>query len=173
MRLDQVVRKINTLCNNSEFKTARTYIEINLMELQRDNTYLKLNHEASQLYRIIQNEKNNGLNLSRLEIHTINEINKASNNYDVSILRMILKSSKAMLDKKEVQLLLTPTAKSVLKALGYEEKAVQEEEQSESIVRLLESKQSIMNHQKSQTGSTSTARQARVHHKTVRGIKQY
>ena len=173
MRLEQVVRKINTLCNNSEFKTARTYIEINLTELQRDNTYLKLNHEAGQLYRIIQNEKNSGLNLSRLEIHTINEINRASNNFDVSILRMLLKSSQDMLNKKEVQLLLTPTAKSVLKALGYEEKVAQEDENTDSVVHLIEGKQGILNYQNAQQKPTTTIRQPRLHHKTVRGIRQY
>ena len=172
MRLEQLVRKINSLCNKNEFKTARTYIEINLEELKRDNTYLKLNHEAGQLYRIILNEKTSGLNLSRLEMHTINEINKASNNFDVSILRMILKANKSMLDKREVQLLLTPTSKSVLKALGYEgrvEKA-DDNDAPDSIIRILEGKQSIMSHQSQQKDLERSERHSKMYHRSSRSI---
>lgn len=120
MRLNQLIDKINSLANSNDFKIARTYIEINLEELASNGNYLKLNYEASQLYRIIRAEKTNGFDLSRFELHTINEINKASNNYDIAVLRMLLKTDISILHKREVRLLLSPTAKSVLTAMGYD-----------------------------------------------------
>lgn len=119
MRIDQIIDRINELCMKSDFVTARIYIEHNINKLEVGPNYVRLNQEAKQLYHITKDNKNNKLNLSRLEIHTINQLNKATNNFDLSTIRLIMQNSQELIDKREVQLLLTTTSKSVLETLGY------------------------------------------------------
>lgn len=158
MQLIQLIDKINSLANNREYKTARTYIEINLAELERSHNYLKLNYEASQLYSIILSERKDGLNLSRLELHTINEINKASNNYDIPYLRMLLKTGEDILTKQEVLMLLSPTSKSVLTSMGYEltNKPLEDSNRGVIALKLLEGKQKERTNAPRQSGRKAT-----------------
>lgn len=165
MQLNQLIEKVNHLANNFDFKSARTYIEINLEELKSSNGYMLLNSEARQLYQIILKEKENVINLSRLELHTINEINKASNKYDITILRMLLKTCEPMLKKKEVQLLLSPISKSVLTSMGYSGVEVSEDGTSHGVtrVKLLEGKQKE---------HAVASKQPRFHTSRVQGIRR-
>lgn len=119
MMTERLIHKINHLVHKNDYRSARTTIESNMDVLQRDNNYLRLSYEAHQLFNIIKAEKEKGSRLTRFEIHMVREINKASNNFDITMLRMLLKTGKDVLSKKEVQMLLTPTAKSVLESVGY------------------------------------------------------
>lgn len=112
--------KINHNCDNLEFVLARKLIEQNLTKLSEATYFRLLNSNARTLIKIVVDEKNNTKEdaLTRLNYLTISNINEFSRNFDISMLKRTLKDNMALIQREDVQQILSKDAKIVLESLG-------------------------------------------------------
>jgi len=115
-----VIANINTNCDNLEFGEARRLIEFNLSNILNTSYYNLLNSNARALVKQIDHEHmlGDGVQLTRLELLKLNDINKYCQNFDIPMLKRTLKDSIDLIHRKEAQLLLTDNSKYILQTMG-------------------------------------------------------
>lgn len=118
-----IIFKINNSCDNLEFSIARNLIEQHMQKLSNYSVSKFLNANASSLYRHLVHQKAEQLEkgitpLSRLDKLKINNINQYCTQFDISMLKRILKDSLDLIQRPDVQLLLNNDAKIILESMG-------------------------------------------------------
>lgn len=114
-----IITNINHCCDNLEFVDARRLIQLNLVKLSSATYYNLLNNNAKALVKLILKEHEDGNEpLTRLELLKLNDINKYSKDFDISMLKRTLKDAVDLIQRKEAQVQLTENAKYILQTMG-------------------------------------------------------
>lgn len=118
--IKKMIANINRSCDELDFIEARRLIEINLKPLSDPPSIRLLNSNARFLLTHIRSEKGNPSfeALTRVERHTINNINQYCTNFDISMLKRTLKDSMDLIQKPEALKLLNSDAKIILENMG-------------------------------------------------------
>lgn len=119
MELERIIRKINIACEKGQLKMARYLIDTHLEDFDDNKKYMLLNDNARTLVKVARESKSNeAQGLTRHDILVIGEINKASHNFDITRLKLVIKNSVETLHKPSIRPMLSETTKSVLKSIG-------------------------------------------------------
>lgn len=119
MELERIIRKINIACEKGQLKVARYLIDTHLEDFDDNNKYMLLSDNARTLVKVArQSKENESQGLTRHDILVIGEVNKASHNFDITRLKLVIKNSVETLHKPSIRPMLTETTKSVLKSIG-------------------------------------------------------
>lgn len=115
-----IIANINSSCDNLEFGEARRLIEFNLQKLLMATYYNLLNSNARALVKQIHNEHTSGeaVQLTRLELLKLNDINRYCQDFDISMLKRTLKDSIDLIHREEAQKLLSDNTKYILQTMG-------------------------------------------------------
>ena len=116
VNVKSLTKTINRFVDEKDFPSARRLIELNLKVLETLDYKENLSHNAREFLYIIQEEQGNN-KLSRETLLWINELNSASNSFDITRLRLLTKGRAALLEDKEIQKHLTDITKNVLTGL--------------------------------------------------------
>lgn len=115
-----IIFKVNKDCDELEFSGARKLIEMNLIKLSESKNYQMLNANAKTLIKhVIEDQNHDHSNeLTRTELLIINNINKYSTAFDISMLKRSLRDSIELLQRPDVLPLLNKDAKIILENMG-------------------------------------------------------
>lgn len=117
--INTIIYKVNNSCDKSEFVEARKLIEYNLKKLSESKYYRQLNSNGQALIKLnIQDSEKGEERLTRLDLLQINEINKYAYDFDISMLKRTITKVLPLLQREDVQELLSNDAKYLLESMG-------------------------------------------------------
>ncbi|WP_026692726.1 hypothetical protein [Peribacillus kribbensis] len=113
MRIEVVVGRVNKACSEQNFSKARELISEEWKRITERNNHLLLNDAARQFVKIIQEEKENGLEeaLSNDDKRILLTINQSVKNLNLPYAKKIYLSQIELCEKKEAQNWLTADAR--------------------------------------------------------------
>jgi hypothetical protein len=121
MQLEEIIDKINRSTENLDYGTARRYVEINY-EILEEHKHL-LNTNAREILSFVSERIESGHEpLTRAEMATINNINMSAKKFNLSGIKIAIKSNPTLFLRQDVVDYLNNDAKIILEGMGVIEK---------------------------------------------------
>lgn len=118
MKVESVIRLVNTMCKDHKYAKARPLIVSEWKRLTESKNYHLLNSSAQQFIKIIKEEQENGtiVHLSYTDKQVLNVINSYVKDSHFQYARKIFSEHLSLLEKQEAQGWLTSDARYIFNA---------------------------------------------------------
>ncbi|MFD2442588.1 hypothetical protein ACFSO7_01060 [Bacillus sp. CGMCC 1.16607] len=115
MKVESVIRLINSLCNDNKLDKARSYINKEWDRITEYKNLMQLNDSAQQFVKIIHEEKENGSSnaLTNTDKKVLNLINQYIRDSNFNFAKRIFREHQELIEKSDAQQWLTSDARYI------------------------------------------------------------